>query len=85
MLRTEDDLKSIPYSIRTVDTIQDSPFYSPVSKECQILKCNFLGLPFRRELVQAEYYIHQPLGNFIPLQQEPTEPDGNCFFRAISV
>ena len=25
MLRTEDDLKSIPYSIRTVCTIQDSP------------------------------------------------------------
>ena len=60
------------------------PLYSPISKDWQISKCNLLGIPFEKELSQANYYIGQPLGGFIPLELHPIEPDGNCFFRAIS-
>ena len=52
--------------------------------EWQISKCNLLGLPFEKSLSHAEYYIQQPLSSFVPLEQEPIEPDGNCFFRALS-
>ena len=52
--------------------------------EWQISKCNLLGLPFEKPLSHAEYYIQQPLSSFVPLEQEPIEPDGNCFFRALS-
>lgn len=54
-----------------VDSIQDFPFFSPVSKEWQIMKCNLLCLPFRRELGQTVYHINQLLRNVIPLHMSP--------------
>ena len=64
--------------------MQSLPLYFPIFKDWQISKCDLLGLPFENELSQANYYIGQQLGGFIPLELHTIKPDGNCFFRAIS-